>query len=189
MRNASAAEILAVEPVMSKQEGRDNGTGLTGQHFLRGKVNGNKLTDNASQSETIGYSFLDTPTAHQVDQILGLYRLAEWWTDGVDDPGAIEPLIAGSHCFAIASIEDDIIGMGRAISDGVGDAYIQDITVKPSYRRRGIASRLVTELIKHLRADGLTWIGLIAERGTEKFYRQLDFETMPDSTPMLLKTP
>ena len=114
--------------------------------------------------------------------------MAEWWTDGVDDPRSIEGLIAGSHCFALATIEADIIGMGRAISDGISDAYIQDITVDPSFRRRGIASRIVTELVKRLQADGLNWIGLIAERGTENFYLQLDFETMPNSTPMLKKT-
>lgn len=147
------------------------------------------LTDNTTEPEIINYSFLVTPSARQIDQILGLFRMAEWWTEGVDDPGSIEGLIAGSHCFALATIRDDIIGMGRAISDRISDAYIQDITVNPSFRRRGIASRIVTELVKHLQADGLNWIALIAERGTENFYLQLDFETMPNSTPMLKKAP
>ena len=147
------------------------------------------MTDNASHSEIIEYSFLLSPTSHQMNQLLDLYRVAEWWTEGVDDPNSIQPLITGSHCYAIATVEADIIGMGRAISDGVSDAYIQDITVKPSFRRRGIASRIVVELVKRLQADGLNWIGLIAERGTEPFYAQLGFESMANSTPMLLKRP
>ena len=97
---------------------------------------------------------------------MALYRMAGWWEDDSDDPAQIHQLISGSHCFAIASAQGEIIGMGRAISDGVSDAYIQDITVNKSFRRRGIASRIVEELVKKLHEDGLYWIGLIAERGT-----------------------
>ncbi len=147
------------------------------------------MADDTNHPEIIGYSFLVDPASHQIDQLLGLYRAAEWWEEGVDDPASIERLIAGSHCFTIATIEAEIIGMGRAISDGISDAYIQDITVEPSLRRRGIASRIVMELIKRLQADGLNWIGLIAERGTEPFYAKLGFDSMDNSTPMLLKAP
>jgi ribosomal protein S18 acetylase RimI-like enzyme len=139
-------------------------------------------------SETVKYSFLVTPTPDQISQIINLYRMAEWWTDGVDQPDQIAPLIAGSHCYCIATIGNEIVGIGRAISDGVSDAYIQDITVNKSHRRQGIASKIVNELVRQLNQDGLGWIGLIAERGTQNFYIQLGFEPMSDSAPMLKKT-
>jgi len=113
--------------------------------------------------------------------------MAEWWTDGVDDRAQISQLIAKSHCFAIATIGERIIGMGRAISDGISDAYIQDITVSESFRRKGIASRIVEELVKKLHEDGLYWIGLIAERGSQEFYLRLGFKPMENATPMLRK--
>lgn len=145
------------------------------------------MTNHTNDPEPVNYTFLVRPTLAQINQIIDLYRMAGWWEDEVDDPAQISRLISGSHCFAIASIQESIIGMGRAISDGVSDAYIQDITVNESFRRQGIASRIIEELVKKLHRDGLYWIGLIAERGTREFYLRLGFKSMENSTPMLRK--
>jgi len=156
-------------------------------HFKKYKQNKTVLIDNTNDSEPVHYSFLVTPTRQQISQIVDLYRMADWWSDGIDDPDQIPRLITGSHCYAVACIKDKIIGIGRAISDGVSDAYIQDITVDESFRRRGIASRIVEELIHRLHEDGLYWIGLIAERGTHEFYKRFGFKVMENSMPMLRK--
>jgi hypothetical protein len=44
---------------------------------------------------------------------------------------------------------------------------------------------MVSELVTRLEADGIGWIGLIAERKTHPFYRPLGFSPMADSVPML----
>jgi spermidine synthase len=75
--------------------------------------------------------------------------------------------------------------MGRALSDGVSDAYIQDVTVKKPYRGQGIGTQIIQKLVERLNADGLEWIGLIAEKNSHKFYRRLGFKKMPNSVPML----
>ena len=75
--------------------------------------------------------------------------------------------------------------MGRAFSDRASDAYIQDVTVKKELRRLGIGRRIIRELVARLEADGLKWIGLIAESGSQKFYENLGFAPMPGATPML----
>ena len=139
------------------------------------------------ESPHITFAFLEDPTRGQIDQIVGLYRMAGWWEEGVDGPDSIARIIAGSHCFLVARIDDEVIGIGRAISDGVSDSYIQDITVKDSLRRRGIGGAIVKRLVSRLRKDGLHWIGLIAERGTDEFYEGIGFEKMPDSTPMIAR--
>ncbi len=131
------------------------------------------------------YQFLQTPTCDQIDQLIALYQEAGWWSAGIDNRDVLMRIISGSHCFCVAVIENRIVGMGRSISDGASDAYIQDVTVTKSFRRKGIAGGIVTELIKKLEADGIGWIGLIAERGSAEYYRPLGFEPMPDSTPML----
>jgi ribosomal protein S18 acetylase RimI-like enzyme len=154
---------------------------LEGKHI-------NDLTEN-NVSETVEYSFLVRPTPSQISQIIALYRMAEWWTDDIDEADQIAPLIAGSHCYCTATIDKEIVGIGRAISDGISDAYIQDITVDKSHRRLGIASCIVNELVQQLNRDGLRWIALIAERGTQDFYGKLGFEPMSNSAPMLKKGP
>jgi aralkylamine N-acetyltransferase len=131
------------------------------------------------------YQFLQTPTDDQIDQLIILYQDAGWWSGEIDSRETLKGIISGSHCFCVAVFEDRIVGMGRSISDRASDAYIQDVTVEKSFRRKGIARRIVTELIKKLEADGIGWIGLIAEKGSAEFYRPLGFDPMPDSTPML----
>jgi spermidine synthase len=133
----------------------------------------------------IEYSFLQTPTPIQITELIHLYRLAGWWTNQTDHPSVVTDIVSGSHCFLVARQKDSIIAMGRAISDGVCDAYIQDVTVNPDFRHQGIGTRIVAELVARLEADGIGWIGLIAERKTHPFFRPLGFAPMADSVPML----
>jgi ribosomal protein S18 acetylase RimI-like enzyme len=133
----------------------------------------------------IEFTFLETPTPIEIARLTKLYRLAGWWTDEADNPAHVAGIITGSHCFMVARQGGVIIGMGRAISDRASDAYIQDVTVHPDFRKRGIGSRIVSELVTRLEADGIGWIGLIAERRTHPFYRPLGFSPMADSLPML----
>ncbi|WP_419655977.1 GCN5-related N-acetyltransferase [Desulfosarcina variabilis str. Montpellier] len=133
----------------------------------------------------IDYQFLLTPTQTEIARLTDLYRLARWWTDPADNPEAVAGIVRGSHCFLVARNGQTIVGMGRAISDRISDAYIQDVTVDPAFRGQGIGSRIVTELVTRLEADGIGWIGLIAERKTHPFYQPLGFSPMADSVPML----
>ncbi|MBC2710259.1 MAG: GNAT family N-acetyltransferase [Desulfosarcina sp.] len=133
----------------------------------------------------IEYTFLETPTQREITRLTELYRHAGWWTDDADNPSLVAGIVAGSHCFLVARQAVTIVAMGRAISDRISDAYIQDVTVDPAFRGRGIGSRMVTELVVRLEADGIGWIGLIAERKTHPFYRPLGFSPMADSVPML----
>jgi aralkylamine N-acetyltransferase len=135
----------------------------------------------------MNFYFLTTPTRGQIAQILSLYESAGWWKPGPDAPEEALRLVAGSHCFLVSESKGEIVGMGRAISDRASDAYIQDVTVRPGYRHQGIGSEIVTRIAQRLSADGLSWIGLIAERNSHAFYREIGFSEMPDSIPMLLK--
>ena len=69
-----------------------------------------------------------------------------------------------------------MIAMGRVLSDGVSDAYIQDVAVLPDFRGRGIGGKIVTFLVEELEKRGVDWIALVGEPGTENFYKRLGFE-------------
>jgi hypothetical protein len=64
------------------------------------------------------------------DSVKKLYQQAGWWKESdetADSSSWIDVLVAGSFCFVGAFAGGEMIGMGRAISDGVSDAYIQDV--------------------------------------------------------------
>ncbi|HPV14946.1 MAG TPA: GNAT family N-acetyltransferase [Candidatus Cloacimonadota bacterium] len=122
-------------------------------------------------------------------QVLELYRLAGWW-EMDDDPKheqKVAEIIANTWRFVIVKSDDKIVGMGRAISDGVSDAYIQDVTVHPAWRGKGLGKAIIRTLVERLKQDGLGWIGLISEPGYERFYQSLGFGVMQSYTPFLLK--
>ncbi|MFZ5571721.1 MAG: GNAT family N-acetyltransferase [Thermodesulfobacteriota bacterium] len=136
----------------------------------------------------IRYTFLSRPGVSQISDLLQLYRQAGWWSsagDRADDGLLLERIVRGSHCFLTAESGKTIVGMGRAISDRASDAYIQDVTVHPEHRSRGIGTEIIRRLVARLEQDGLKWIGLIAERNAGPFYEPLGFRVMPDAAPML----
>jgi len=65
--------------------------------------------------------------------------------------------------------------MGRVISDGIADAYIQDLVVLAMWRNKGVGRRIVSALLEGCRSSGITWIGLIATTGHRCFLQVLGF--------------
>lgn len=140
-----------------------------------------------SNKNTVRCTFLREPNERQILQIIELYQAQGWWQTRDDSrEHLISRLIAGSHCFVIATDEKNIVGMGRAISDGISDAYIQDLTVLLDRRRQGIGKLILQTLLERLQTDGIAWIGLVAELGSDTLYRHAGFREMPASIPMLM---
>ena len=102
---------------------------------------------------------------------LALYRAAGWF--GPSDPAPeLDAMIANS--FAVSAAFDPagrLVGMARALSDGVSDAYILDVVVDPAHRSQGIGREIVKRLADHLASFGIDWIVCIGVPGTEAFYR------------------
>lgn len=122
------------------------------------------------------------------EPIVELYRAAGWWREDMD-PSRLPELISGSYLFAVAvdNSTGKSIGMGRVISDGLADAYIQDVVVLSNWRQRGVGRMIVSALLEGCRSRGITWVGVIAQPGTEMLYRSLGFVPMEGHVPMLLQ--
>ncbi|MBQ7208581.1 MAG: GNAT family N-acetyltransferase [Lentisphaeria bacterium] len=104
-----------------------------------------------------------------------LYAAAGWTGEG-GDCSFVRAAVAGSFLAAGAFEGEQLVGMGRVLSDGCSDAYIQDVVVDPGFRGRGIGGRIVMFLVGELQARGVDWIALVGEPGTENFYARLGFE-------------
>lgn len=64
-------------------------------------------------------------------------------------------------------------GAGRMLTDGVVYAYILDIAVLPGYRRQGIATAIVKELL--VNTENIS-VHLTSRFGVEDLYRKLGFK-------------
>ena len=124
-----------------------------------------------------------------VVEIANLYRAGGWWKEEYDQR-ELPRLIRGSFLFAVAVDRKTgiAVGMGRVISDGVSDGYIQDLVVLPEYRKTGIGTQIVSTLVKKCVERGISWIGLIAEPDTEKFYLPFGFHPMEGHVPLIFRS-
>ena len=118
------------------------------------------------------------------DEIVNLYKSGGWWKDHYDK-SAIGHLIKGSFVFAVVIDKktEKTISMGRVLSDGVSDGYIQDLVVLPEYRKKGIGKKLITSLIEYCKSKNINWIALISEPNQEEFYKKIGFKEMKNYIP------
>ncbi len=114
-------------------------------------------------------------------ELKSLYQEAGWWDDSYgDEPEFLNLIVKNSACFVGVFLDKKLIGMGRALSDRISDAYIQDVTVLKKYRGKGIGKKIIQELVIQLKRMGVDWIGLVAEPGTIPFYKDLGFNPLKD---------
>jgi ribosomal protein S18 acetylase RimI-like enzyme len=118
-------------------------------------------------------------------EIVDLYKSAGWWKKSYDS-SKINFMIKGSLAFAVAIEKNSnkAVGMGRVISDGVSDAYIQDLVVLREFRDKGIGKMLAKALLDFCKSKKIVWIGLISEPDQSAFYSSLNFEKLKDYTPI-----
>ena len=77
-----------------------------------------------------------------------------------------------------------MVGFCRAISDDVALAYLADVYVEPEHRDRGLAKRLVAEMIEAGPGAGFRW--LLHTADAHELYRKFGFSE-PDATLMELR--
>ena len=105
------------------------------------------------------------------------------WIDENASPDFPRNAFAGS--FLVAAVfapGGQLAGVGRSLSDGVSDAYIQDVMTAKPFRRRGVGKLVTTALVEELKRRGIDWIGLVGVPGTEKFYAECGLKSVPGHT-------
>lgn len=121
-------------------------------------------------------------------ELKALYKDAGWWDTTCErHPEFLFRVVPDSALFVGAFYQKKMIGMGRALSDLVSDAYIQDVVVLRRFRGRGVGRQIIQTLITGLKKNGVDWIGLIGEPGTGRFYESLGFSPMTGHIPYRLK--
>ncbi len=124
----------------------------------------------------------------EIQDLVQLYKEAGWWKSSWEEhPDFLKYIVKDSAVFVGAFFDKKLIGMGRALSDCVSDAYIQDLAVLKKFRGQGIGKKIIKKLIRQLKADNVDWIGVVAQPGTSLFYENLGFEPLKDHTPLKLQ--
>ena len=87
------------------------------------------------------------------------------------------PLMA-SYCHIAVYQSDQLIGFVNCVSNGVTDAYIQDLMVHPDYQNKGVGTELMNRMIAYLKEKRIYMISVLYEENLKPFYEKFGFHPM-----------
>lgn len=109
---------------------------------------------------------------YQEAEIISLYR-SVGWTNYTDRPEMLEAAYRNSLCILGAYDGDKLVGVIRAVGDGVSIVFVQDLLVLPAYQRQGVGTRLLQAILE--RYSDVYQIELLTDNTakTNAFYESL----------------
>ena len=107
------------------------------------------------------------------DELSHLYKIAPL---GDKKPQDLKTVFTNSRYRCFVYDNDKIVGVGRALADGVDVSYIADVAIHPEYQGQGIGKAIVSKLVEF--SKGHNKIILYANIGKEAFYAKLGFDKM-----------
>ena len=118
-------------------------------------------------------------SAPSVEEWKFMRKLGNW---PICDEKCFEMAIKNSLHFVSVYNCQQIIGMGRVVGDSVLCFYLHDIIVDPAYRKKGIGTEIVTNLLTYIKKNACpnATILLMAHKGSEDFYRSFGFISRPN---------
>ena len=107
------------------------------------------------------------------DELSALYLIAPL---GNKKPADLKVVFSNSAFKCFIRESGKLVGVGRALADGVDCSYICDVAVLPSHQGTGLGKQIVARLVGLSRSHKK--IILYAVPGKEPFYRKFGFKRM-----------
>ena len=87
------------------------------------------------------------------------------------------PLLTSYYHIAVYE-KEALIGYIDCVSNGVTDAYIQDLMVRPDYQGREIGTDLMEKMIDYLKNKHIYMISVVFDESLKAFYKKFGFYNM-----------
>lgn len=87
------------------------------------------------------------------------------------------PLLTSYYHIAVCE-DEKLIWYIDSVSNGVTDAYIQDLMVSPEHQGKGIGTALMNKMIEYLKEKRIYMISVIYDESLKPFYERFGFYNM-----------
>ena len=126
-----------------------------------------------SEEPVVALQWSDALEGFDWDELSALYRAAPL---GDKKPADLKRAFSNSLYRCFVRDHGRLVGVGRALADGVDCSYVCDVAVLPSHQGTGLGGQIVQRLVELSR--GHRKIILYAVPGKEPFYRKFGFKRM-----------
>lgn len=92
----------------------------------------------------------------------------------VDDPERIQKMLDHGNVLITAWIDDELVGVSRALTDFSFCCYLSDLAVDETYQHQGIGKRLV--YLTHEASGPQTMLMLLAAPAATTYYPKIGME-------------
>ena len=115
-----------------------------------------------------------------IEQIIELYKANEW--SSAEKPNQLYNGLINSHSLITAWDDNQLVGLGNAISDGFLVVYYPHMLVLPSYQGQGIG-KMILDKMQEIYSDFHMQM-LTADGRAIDFYKKNGFEKAGETQPM-----
>ncbi|MDR0775217.1 MAG: GNAT family N-acetyltransferase [Azonexus sp.] len=116
----------------------------------------------------------------KADEVVELYTANGW--SAANKPVELMLALRNSHSRATARIDDRLVGLANAISDGYLVVYLPHMLVHPDMHRRGIGRALMEAMLNRYRS--FHQLMLTADGEALHFYEAMGFTRAGRTVPM-----
>lgn len=116
---------------------------------------------------------VNTYNKNYLDSIYETYQSVGWLNHSKDN---IEHILKNSTYITFIIFNNEVIALGRALSDGYFNAAIYDVIVNPLYQNCKLGSRIVNDLLKQI--EDVSCVHLISTTGNMNFYNNQGFKKL-----------
>ena len=114
------------------------------------------------------------------EEVIALYKANEW--SSANKPEQLLAALRNSHSLVTARIDNQLVGLANAISDGYLVVYYPHMLVHPDFQGQGIGRKIMIALqskYKDFHQQMLTADGKAID-----FYKSVGFERAGETEPM-----
>ncbi len=116
----------------------------------------------------------------EIQQLISLYKANKW--SSANEPDALHKALLNSHSLVTAWLNNKLIGLGNAISDGYLVVYYPHLLVHPDYQGQGIGKMIVEKMQQKYK--GFHMQMLTADVTAINFYKKVGFSKAGETQPM-----
>jgi GNAT superfamily N-acetyltransferase len=132
-----------------------------------------------SYHQLMSIQIKETLDVQQAD-IVAIYKANNW--SSAQKPDLLYKALLNSHSFVTAWDDDQLVGLGNALSDGYLVVYYPHLIVHPDHQGKGIGKLILKRLQE--KYQGFHQQILVADGKAVDFYRSCGFERAGATEPM-----